>query len=362
MNSPHLPQLVQLLRRPASCLDWQDTDWELLLKQARRANLLPRVAELLGQAGLLERLPQAPREHLAGARLLSAGQLRAVHWEARQIRHALRELEAPVVLLKGAAYAMDKLPAAAGRIFSDIDILVPREKLASTEAALMLEGWHGARQDAYDEQYYRRWMHEIPPMTHVLRESVIDVHHNILPLSGRIKVDARRFLEKLRPLANCPGLYRLGDADLVLHSACHLFLDGEFDKGLRDLVDLDALLRHFATRPEFWEELLVRGRELGLARILFYALRYTRAVLDTPQPREALMEELQAYAPPPAQLRLMDAIFLRALAPDHPSCSDHWSASARGFLYLRAHWMRMPLPLLAMHLTVKAFKRSPEAA
>jgi hypothetical protein len=362
MMRPEHALLVQLLRRPASCLDWQEPDWELLLKQARRANLLPRVAELLGQAGLLERLPQAPREHLAGARLLSDSQLRAVHWEARQIRHALRELDAPVVLLKGAAYALDGLPPAAGRIFSDVDILVPREKLASTEAALMLEGWHGARQDAYDEQYYRRWMHEIPPMTHVLRDTVIDVHHNILPLSGRIKVDARRFLERLRPLAACPGLYRLDDADLVLHSACHLFLDGEFDKGLRDLVDLDALLRHFAPRPGFWADLLARARELGLARILFYALRYTHAVLDTPRPAAALLDELQAHAPPAAQLRLMDAIFLRALAPDHPSCADRWTAPARGFLYLRAHWMRMPLPLLAMHLTIKAFKREPEAA
>ncbi|MFY7872014.1 MAG: nucleotidyltransferase family protein [Limnohabitans sp.] len=360
MNSPQRSLLVQLLRRPASCLDWQDTDWELLLKQARRANLLPRVAELLGEAGLFERLPQAPRDHLVGARLLSASQLRAVQWEARQIGHALQELGAPVVLLKGAAYALDGLPPAAGRIFSDIDILVPREKLASTEAALMLEGWHGVRQDAYDDQYYRRWMHEIPPMTHVLRETVIDVHHNILPPSGRIKVDARRFLERLHPLAAYPGLYRLDDADLVLHSACHLFLDGEFDKGLRDLADLDALLRHFATLPGFWPALLARARELGLARMLLYALRYTHAVLDTPQPAAALMDELQTHAPPPWLLRLMDAVFLRALAPDHPSCADRWTAPARGFLYLRAHWMRMPLPLLAMHLTIKAFKRAPE--
>jgi hypothetical protein len=33
---------------------------------------------------------------------------------------------------------------------------------------------------------------------------------------------------------------------MVLHSATHLFYDGELNHGLRDLVDLDDLLRHFS--------------------------------------------------------------------------------------------------------------------
>jgi Uncharacterised nucleotidyltransferase len=355
------PLLIQALRDPQACLSWSMQDWELLLQQARRANLVGRLGEAFEAGGLLERVPEGPRPHLVAAGLLSSSQSRAVLWEARQIRQALRELPGPVVLLKGAAYALAGLPAARGRLFNDVDILVPKPQLAKVEAALMLEGWHGEHRSAYDQRYYRRWMHEIPPMTHVLRHTVIDVHHNILPLTSRIKVDAERLLAHVRPIDGWPGLYRLGDSDLVLHSACHLFLDGEFDKGLRDLVDLDALLRHGGREPGFWPQLLARARELGLARILFYALRYTRRLLQTPMP-DRLEAQLADAAPGRWQLAGMDALFERALRPDHASCNDRWTGPARRFLYLRAHWMRMPLHLLLTHLTVKALRREPEPA
>jgi hypothetical protein len=355
------PVLVRALRDPQACLSWSMQEWELLLQQARRANLVGRLGEAFEAAGLLGLIPEGPRPHLVAAGLLSNSQSRAVLWEARQIRQALRELPGPVVLLKGAAYALAGLPAARGRLFNDVDILVPRPQLGQVEAALMLEGWHGEHSSAYDQRYYRRWMHEIPPMTHVLRNTVIDVHHNILPLTSRIKVDADRLLARIRPIEGWAGLYRLGDTDLVLHSACHLFLDGEFDKGLRDLVDLDALLRHFGREASFWPQLQARARELGLARILFYALRYTRLLLQTPVPAEQ-EAGLADVAPQRWQLACMDAIFERALRPDHASCADRWTGPARRFLYLRAHWMRMPLHLLVMHLTVKAFRPEPETA
>ncbi|UUZ51358.1 nucleotidyltransferase family protein [Massilia sp. B-10] len=43
--------------------------------------------------------------------------------------------------------------------------------------------------DPYDQRYYRVWMHEIPPMQHVQRGSVIDVHHAILPLTAAARPD-----------------------------------------------------------------------------------------------------------------------------------------------------------------------------
>ncbi len=54
-------------------------------------------------------------------------------------------------------------------------------------------------------------------------------------------------------------------------------------------------------------------------------------------------------------LALMDALFLRALLPDHPSCSDRLSGIARKLLYVRANRLRMPPLLLAQHLFHKAF-------
>ncbi|MFY7865275.1 nucleotidyltransferase domain-containing protein [Roseateles sp.] len=352
--------LVQVLLQPDSSLSWNSTQWELLLQQARRANLLARVGVAFERADLLEQVQEGPRRHFEAIRRVTESQQRAVLWEAQQIHQALRGLKVPVVLLKGAAYALSGLTAAQGRLFADVDILVPRESLDAVEFSLMAEGWQGAHHDEYDQRYYRQWMHEIPPMQHLQRETVIDVHHNILPLTSRIKVDAAALLAHIEPIPGGSGLYRLSKPDMVLHSACHLFLDGEFDKGLRDLVDLDALLREFGQEADFWPQLMQRSHHLGLDRILFYALRYTHRVLKTPG-TESPPPQLLAQAPSALQLRLMDALFLRALQPDHPSCADRWTGLARQALYLRAHWMRMPMLMLTRHLLTKAIRKPPEA-
>ena len=92
-----------------------------------------------------------------------------VHWGLRaqrrdERRKVLATVDVDLVLLKGAAYLMAGLPAARGRVFSDVDILVPVARLAEVENALMLHGWSTTHHNAYDQRYYRQWMHELPPL------------------------------------------------------------------------------------------------------------------------------------------------------------------------------------------------------
>lgn len=347
------PLLIKCLREPARLNRLSALDWDLLIRQARHSRLLGRLAALAEQHA---NPPAAAARHLQAARNVAGALHRAVLWEARHIARALASCGVPVVLLKGAAYALAGLDASRGRLLTDVDILVPQQRLHDVESELVIHGWVGSTElSAHDQRYYRQWMHEIPPMRHMRRSTVIDVHYNILPRVGRLNVDAGRLLARAQALPGYPGLYRLADADLVLHSACHLFLDGEFDKSLRDLVDLDALLRQLgALRPALWQELPARAQELGLGRVLFYALRYCARLLGTPVP-PATLEALSEVAPARWQLALLDALFERALRPDHSSCDDRWSGTARALLYLRGHWLRMPLHLLLLHLTIKAF-------
>jgi hypothetical protein len=53
----------------------------------------------------------------------------------------------------------------------------------------------------------------------------------------------------------------------------------------------------------------------------------------------------------------MDALFLRALMPDHESCNDRWTGLARWLLFVRSHWLKMPVYLMVPHLLRKAFRR-----
>ena len=351
------PLLLQALRQAASLADLSLAEWDLLLCQARQANLIARLACLVDQHGL--EVPQQVRRHLEWSRVVAERHTQAVRWEVLQIQRALASVGVPVILLKGAAYVMAGLPAAQGRLFSDIDIIVPKSSLDAVEAALMLHGWAATHHDAYDQRYYRTWMHELPPMQHIRRMTVIDVHHAILPETAALRPDPFKLRAAARPIAGQRKLLVLAPVDMVLHSATHLFHDGELDNGLRDLLDIDSLLRGFSQQPAFWPELVARAVELQLTRPLFYALRYAAFILHSPIPAEA-QEAARIGQPQRVVLALVDALFMRALMPPHSSCSDGLTALARRLLYVRANWLRMPPLLLSRHLFHKTFM-SPSA-
>ncbi|MGO4381868.1 nucleotidyltransferase domain-containing protein [Pseudoduganella sp. RAF53_2] len=355
---PPFPLLVQALRTPSAAGNFSAAQWDLLLRQADSANVLATLHYLFEQAGVLANAPAEAREQLQWAHAVAVRHGQAVHWEVRLIQKALQQLGLPVVLLKGGAYATAGLPPAHGRLFSDIDILVPEARLAEVEAALLMYGWVTTHHNEYDQRYYREWMHELPPLRNVQRGTVIDVHHALLPRTAARHPDSGKLLAATQPVAEHPEFHLLSPADMVLHSATHLFADGEFDKGLRDLYDLHCLLTHFGSQPGFWESLPARAQEMQLGRYLYYGLRYTQELLGTQVPPSVLQALRDS---PPLPLRpLMDALFRRALLPDHASCDDSLSRLARFLLYVRGNWLRMPPLRLARHLFHKAFLSPPK--
>ena len=178
---------------------------------------------------------------------MAARHVGLVRWELNRIERALKHLQIPILLLKGAAYVAAGLPAARGRLVSDIDIMVPRQALDGAEAALQAAGWRPIKLDPYDQRYYRTWMHELPPLVHSERGTVVDLHHTILPPTSRLKPDPAKLWSAAQPLGTGP-LHVLAPPDMVLHSAAHLFHDGDLRFSLRDLVDIADLL------ATVWEE------------------------------------------------------------------------------------------------------------
>jgi hypothetical protein len=330
-------------------------DWDHLIRLGRKAEMLGRIHALLDESGFLRQIPGAPRAHLEAAHIVALDHERVVRWEVYCIQRALAQVEPSIVLLKGAAYVMSKLPFARGRLQSDVDILVPRSNLDAVESALFEHGWQNVNLEKYYQRYYRRWSHELPPLYHPERGTVIDVHHNILPVKGRLHPDPAKLLERAQPIdgSTCK---RLCAADMVLHAAAHMFQSGDFHQGLRELMDVDGLIRFFSARPAFWQELLERTPEMDMHRPLFYALRYCRLFLETPIP-EFLMSASQAWQPPRPILRVMDQLVFRALPPRLATMETLGSKSARWLLNVRSHWLSMPPLLLTQHFIHKTFKR-----
>lgn len=319
-------------------------DFSLLLAEARASGLLGRLAETLQklrQAGLP---PAQAGDQLSATMIYSAGFRQDVWRELGHIEQALSGLKTPVILLKGASYILLDLPPSAGRIFSDVDILVPKSHIAAAEAALMLGGWSTGKLDAYDQRYYRQWSHEIPPMTHLHRGTTIDLHHSLIMPSCRVKVDSARMIADAIPVSKDGLWWRLQDEDMVLHAASHLLLNSEFDRGLRDLWDIDLLYRHFTSiSTDFPARLISRARDVGLEAMLTQALWLAAKFFRTPLPADL----------PPLKSKLFVRLLTRAASTRHPETRPRGQKAADFALLLREMYLRLPNKLLAVHLSHK---------
>lgn len=351
-----LEKLTAIWANPHAMPVFPLPEWEVVLGQAMHARVPARLAQHFIDHGWWDQVPVQPRQYLEGSLRLADRQHHEVHWEVDCIRRALKDIETPIVLLKGAAYLLAGLPAGRGRIFSDIDLMVMREHIRDVERALLVCGWICEERDAYNDRYYRQWMHEIPPLVHVQRNTVIDLHHTITPPTSRFAVDGALLFDQIVAIDDEHKIFVLAPVDMVLHSAVHLFQEGEFGHGLRDLLDLKDLLEHFSQQADFWNNLLDRAKALGLGIPLFHALFHIQRLFGYTPPTQ-WADRVQRLAPPVPARMVMGWLLGLALRPDHPSCNTRWTGLARWLLYVRSHLLRMPLYLVVPHLIRKAWMR-----
>lgn len=349
-----LHPLLRLLRAPGEAAQFGRREWEDLVWHARKTRLGGRVWHLLVGSGSTEHVPAPIRRQLSSAFIEGEAHRLRLLWELDRLHRVLGAAQC-FVALKGAAYAAAGLDIAQGRPAGDVDVMVPRKAIGEVEATLLANGWKHRVEEEYDQRYYRRWMHEIPPLVHVQRRTELDLHHAILPLSSRLKPDAES-LYRRAIIARGRDTKVFAPADMVLHAAVHLFHDGEIRGALRDLVDIDALLRDFGKNPEFWPALLRRARELGLARPFYYALRYASALLGTPVPASSI-DAAEADRPSAPILAAMDWAVVAAILPPKSPAEMPATWLAGFFLYIRSHYLRMSIVLLGQHLARKSLRR-----
>ena len=318
-----------------------DTDWAGLVTMARAEQLLGTLAWRLH--GLP--LPEDVALLLSDARAAAENGRRTALWEAEMARRALAPLGVPVVLLKGTAFVAAGLAAGQGRSIGDLDILVPRESMEAVEAALIAAGWEWVKPDPYDDAYYRRWMHELPPLIHAERDRMIDVHHTILPLTARVRPDAAALIARAVPLGN--GLSVLSPAAMIVHAAAHLLADGDLAGGLRNLWDIHCLYGEAAEGDAaFGLTLVDEAARHSLHDAVVRALRLSQQLFG---------KQVRAYESS-GRIRLTprwsDRLFRRRLL-----ARDDWGRPIRPVtrlaFYVRSHWLRMPPAMLARHLWIK---------
>ncbi len=315
--------LARALADPASIVGLDSNGWTALLTMARAEQLIGTLAMRLD--GLP--MPDGVKAILADARAAAEHGRRAALWEAEMARRALAAVDCPVILLKGTAFVAAGFSAGQGRSIGDLDILVPRASLDAVEAALLAAGWEWVKPDPYDDVYYRRWMHELPPLIHRDRDRMIDVHHTILPLTARITPDAAALINGSMALEN--GLRTLSPNGMLVHATAHLFADGDLAGGLRNLWDIRCLVDEFGM-----DGLDAEAQSHGLCQEVGRSLRLIDALFGNGKPTG------------------IDRFYIRRI-----TARDGWGRPTRPLtrlaFYVRSHWLRMPPAMLARHLWTK---------
>jgi hypothetical protein len=349
--------IITVLREPAALVSLSLEQWDLLLPWARSTNLLGRIAFHALSQDIFDKLPSEPRWHLQAAAVACDCNQRAIRWQIRCIEKALAECETPVILLKGAAYLHATLPPAAGRLCADVDLLVDRAGIAQVEMALQRHGWKIAPIKSMDERYFRATLHELPPMIHPRHPGELDVHHNILPTTDPLAVDAGKLLAAAISLPQGGMFHILSPCDMVLHAASHLFRGGKFQHGLRDLLDLHDLVCHFSAEHGFWTRLTGRASELNLQIPCFWGMRYLEQFFGTPIPSH-VQDPLHGWQPLWPPTHWMDQVVRKAVLPSPNGYDDRLRSFSH---WLLAHHPAPRLSVMASPLFwLKRFQRDPK--
>lgn len=341
-------EFIDAMLAPASCVGKSDVWWCTFIKILRFERLLSLFAYKCDSLALIEEFPQVVQGHLQNALIMAKRQADHLAYEASLLSDSISTITNQCLYLKGAAYSLAGLSVANGRLFSDIDVLVPKNKLENIERSLLLKGWLSKPINDYDENYYREWAHEIPPLVQTRRGTVVDIHHNLVPpVSGKAP-DINAFLEQTMVVN---GFTVLKPHAMLLHSCIHLIFNESFKQAHRDLYDIAALIHDFGS-DTFWSDAIKLAKDTGFYSELFLACRYSSIKLNYNLP-SILADDIPFSR---VGLRLRDFILGRALSPHHPLCKAKGKGIASFMAWIRGHWCKMPVMLLIYHLSVKGLR------
>ncbi len=201
---------------------------------------------------------------------------------------ALREQGVQVILLKGAALAVNFYPHNALRPMGDFDLLVHPENLEKATQAAMALGYERPRPALGPTQEKLLDEHHVVLVDH-RSEIAIEIHPGLpmQPLRGELEWQTWFWQSAVPVYAEQPALdhiFRLGATAFLLHLAHHLALQhGEAQTSLIKYYDLHLVICQQYDEID-WYLLAERAVQGGFALALLTALRACADRFHTPIP------------------------------------------------------------------------------
>ena len=269
-----------------------ELDWQRFGSLAAEQEVLPLVSRVLAGPLLAGHVPQPVVDEARRSRLETLARNLSLDAELDRIASRLHASGIPVVPLKGTRLAQRLFGSLDARRVGDIDVLVPRARLAEARSLLGELGYA-----AVDGQEHHAF-HGAPYVRSTAAMSFVLELHWGLNDPGFVTVDYEELWRRVlassleaQPLRTLPGEETL--LFLALHLAKH-------HRGvLRLLADVDRLVRREGAYLD-WSYVVRLAERWHVGVLLYFALQRAHCLLGTPLP-----EGVTAQLRPPAWRRVL---------------------------------------------------------
>ena len=237
----------------------------------------------------------------AGAKQYRANVARFVLFRERvqRIIAALSESGIPVIVLKGVLLAETLFDSPGLRAMGDIDLLVRHQDFTTAMGVLKRLGWQPKENNDKANLLSVIGSKGFDPAWQTgewsLRDDVgfaLDLHWHLSPslwLRPAYRIDMDSVWQQAVPIVegDLHGAYALSPVHTLAHLCLHIAHHGM--RPLRAYLDIDHFVRREASLSEWkWADFAALAREWQIVSPCYHVLFFTRELLDTPLPQEAL--------------------------------------------------------------------------
>lgn len=214
-------------------------DWNHFLQLTRHHRVYPMVYKMVKNIGI-EEIPSGIVHKLESIYRKNTLRMLYISGEMEQLSRFLAKNEIQSIFLKGPVLATDLYGDISLRTSSDIDILIPLDKLNNVEKLLFKEGY---KKDEYIQTILNdwKWRHHHFTFYHPKKDIKVEIHWRLNPGPAKEpRFDDLWERKRKSKISNFP-IYLLGREDLffflVTHGARHGW------SRLRWLQDIDQLIK-----------------------------------------------------------------------------------------------------------------------
>jgi hypothetical protein len=269
----------------AVCADASPADWSATARLSFEHRVAPLLYWRLRNRWDEFHINATLRQELEAAYRGAVFEHQRVFRGVEQALAALNKAQIPVISLKGVYLAAQVYAIPGLRPMTDIDFIVPSDRLDQAVQALSALGYR-SRPSAMIKAD-RQNLHALPQLE-MPGYYPIDLHWALVPATAPFHIPVKEIWERAHPgLLNGQPILELACEDFLLHLCLHAAYLDYFSSGLRPYCDIAWTVSAYGEQIN-WSTLAALAQQWGAERSLWLALSIAARLLRAAIPGEIL--------------------------------------------------------------------------